>query len=224
MNSLTPSAKKQITLDWRSCFPGLGVYRPMHLLRRCGPLLLGILLERDSGNISYRPTFHVHNLAAEFSTITLTLTHQLRTQRTGAPETIDVKYHQGKYHEAAARLSHQAPLSLRGDLSLSTVLDAYQDFIEWPTTHFEPHLYEDMALLCAWASKEVLARDLVYEAHSTMKRWPSEVLAAIGGLDAWVISLERRLADPDAIHETVAHQIENLRAHKIPIGRLSVDV
>jgi hypothetical protein len=39
--TLTPAWKTKITADWSAAFPGLGVYKPLHLLRRAGPLLMG---------------------------------------------------------------------------------------------------------------------------------------------------------------------------------------
>jgi len=50
---LTKSAEKQITEDWQREILSLGVYEPRWLLRRVGPLLVGICLDRDSGGTSY---------------------------------------------------------------------------------------------------------------------------------------------------------------------------
>lgn len=67
--TLTAAAKKKITLDWSRLFPELGTYRPLHLLRRVGPLLQGIALERTSGNDLYRPMAHIHCLAQESTSV-----------------------------------------------------------------------------------------------------------------------------------------------------------
>lgn len=56
---LTQYLQDKITEDWARLLPGLGIYKPMRLLRRVGPMLTGICLDRDSGNEAYRPTFHV---------------------------------------------------------------------------------------------------------------------------------------------------------------------
>src|SRR5262245_51892547 len=123
MKELTDGAKKQITCDWSAIFPSLGVYEPLNLLRRVGPLLIGIVLERDSSNCSYRPAFHVHNLGVESDSVSLILWSPLRTPK-GAAETIDVKDHANRFKDAAQRLSNQAPLPFAGDLTIGQLIEA----------------------------------------------------------------------------------------------------
>ena len=96
MKKLTPAVKRKITLDWHDCFPEMGIYKPLHLLRRVGPLLIGILLERDRTADRYLPTFYVHNLAKHFPVITLTLASPLRTEKTFAPDKIKVSEHESE--------------------------------------------------------------------------------------------------------------------------------
>ena len=210
MKSLTTAAKKQITQDWAELFPGMGVYKPLHLLRRVGPLLIGIALETDSSNISYRPTFHVHSLTADFSEVSLTMSQALATVRTNAPETIDVVRHDAKFREAAERLSNQAALPLSGDLLLSTVVAAYQAYIRRPTTHYQPELYEDIALISAWLGEAEQASRVIEEATSVMQSWPQNVLEAIGGLNEWIAALRDRASKPGEIRAAVERRVEDL--------------
>ena len=116
MKKLTLTAKQQITEDWNRCFPEMGIYKPLHLLRRVGPVLIGILLERDSTKDRYLPTFHVHNLAKPFPVITLTLSEPLRTEITQAPDQIKVSQHESRFEEASERMDRQALLPLKGDV------------------------------------------------------------------------------------------------------------
>src|SRR5215471_9183446 len=111
MKTLT-LAKRQVTKDWLTQFTGLGQYEPLQLLRRVGPILEGIVLNRTSGNDVYEPTFHVHCLARESSFVTMTLDHRLRSERTGGPDWVTVRQHESKYVEAADRLRRQNPLKL----------------------------------------------------------------------------------------------------------------
>lgn len=87
---LTPAIKKRITNDWHRLFPALGVYKPMHLLNRVGPLLIGILLEVKSGNHNYIPTFHVHNLTRPFPVVALGLATTLNREYVHQELEIDV--------------------------------------------------------------------------------------------------------------------------------------
>ena len=70
---LTKSLEKSIAEDWRQHLTGLAVYQPRHLLRRVGPLHVGVCLDRDSLGDKYKPCFHVHFLGKEFPTVSLTL-------------------------------------------------------------------------------------------------------------------------------------------------------
>jgi hypothetical protein len=149
---LARSNETQITADWQREIASLGIYAPRHLLRRVGPLLVGICLDRDSGGEIYKPMFHVHSLCNEFSCVSLTLGSQLRSERSGGPSYIEVKWHQQKYKEAAARMVRQSLLPLEGDLRLEQVIDAYRAYLDSPMGKLQPVLlYRDMILLLAWS-------------------------------------------------------------------------
>jgi hypothetical protein len=62
----------KITKDWQRELPKLGINRPMSLLRRVGPLLVGVSLEREFGS-RYTPTFHVHFLGKQSPGMLLSL-------------------------------------------------------------------------------------------------------------------------------------------------------
>lgn len=82
MKTMTRSIGAQITADWQHEFPALGIVERRHLLRRVGPILEGIALETGSDRTVYQPIFHVHCLAREHPSITLTLSHPLLTRVT----------------------------------------------------------------------------------------------------------------------------------------------
>ena len=71
--TLTGSARNRITTDWQRCFPHLGVRKPMSLLKRNGPLLIGIYLDGTRSNDVYVPLFHVHALMWPSSDMALKL-------------------------------------------------------------------------------------------------------------------------------------------------------
>jgi hypothetical protein len=219
--TLTDRGKNRITRDWHGCFPEMGVYEPMHLLRRVGPLLIGIALERDSGNTSYRPTFHVHNLSRKRGHITLTLAEPLRTVRTGAPEAIQFRWHESKFREAAARLSRQAPLPFAGDVLLDDVLAAYRSYAS-SMGRYQFYLYEDMSLICCLAGRQELADSVIDEGCKEMKRWPRHVRDKIGDIVAWENRLRSEASDPARIDIIVRNEIQVLGAEKIPVCSLIV--
>jgi hypothetical protein len=220
LKTLTPAAQRTITDDWSRSFGGLGIYRPLRLLRRVGPLLEGITLERSSGNVDYLPTFHVHALTRPFDSVMLTLAHPLRTERTHALERISVAQHEARYPEAAARLLRQAPLPLSGDLKLEDVLAAYRAAADRPGTHYEPELYEDMVSFCAWAGQSAYAEAILLVAVAKMQQWPSGVLAAMGGLAPLQERLASEIADPAGLRRRADDQALALGASDLPVAEL----
>ena len=157
--TLTVLLARRITEDWAREFPGLGIYKPLWLLRRAGPLLVGVCLERSAAGDLYRPCFHVHFLGREFPCVSLTLATGLPSGRSDAPGFIPVRRHQETYKAAAAAMAGQSPLPLAGDLRLGQVLRAYRAYAATPTGQLEPVLlYRDAILLTAWAGRPRQAR------------------------------------------------------------------
>jgi len=83
LSDLTPAVARALTRDWATEFPAFAVWRPLRLLRRLGPWVQGITLERSSAGDDYRPTAHVHALTRDFPVISLTLASPLRTRGVG---------------------------------------------------------------------------------------------------------------------------------------------
>lgn len=54
------------TSDWAKAFPGFDVWQKLCLLRRVGPTLQGICLERTTSGDEYFATAHVHALTTDF--------------------------------------------------------------------------------------------------------------------------------------------------------------
>jgi hypothetical protein len=221
MTSLTRAAKSEITSDWSQCFPGLGVYRPMHLLRRTGSLLIGILLERDSGNSCYRPTFHVHCLCRSSSTIYLILAQPLLTMRTNAPQSIRVSHHKDMYCEAAERLKLQSPLSLAGDVHFRDVLDAYEKFKGISgILRYQLEVLEDPILLATWLGNHALADQLSQNATQELKRWPQLALERIDNLNVLLARWENVTSQVNELRSIVASEIRNLEIDNLPVTDL----
>jgi hypothetical protein len=64
MIKLTPPLKRQITHAWNERFPQMGVFEPMWLMRRIGPVVQGICLNRSSTGTDYIPITHIYDLCA----------------------------------------------------------------------------------------------------------------------------------------------------------------
>lgn len=211
---LTPAIKKRITHDWQALFPSLGVYKPMHLLNRAGPLLVGILLEVKSGNHNYIPTFHVHNLTRPFPVISLSLATTLNR------EYVHVEWHTSKYQKLAKRMKEIAFIPFEGDLELHRVLEGYKQYLEQPVIPYQMYDYEDMVLLSAWCGNTREAQACMEFTKQHMKRWPPHVLERIGDIDTWMRKFEEQSNDTEALKITCEQQIATLKVGKLPVRKL----
>lgn len=187
----------------------------MHLLRRCGLLLIGVCLERDSSATEYRPTFHTHVLGKKVPVVSLTLAQPLLTERTQAPQSIQISYHQDKFEEAASRLRRQALLPIEGPLTLELALDAYRDYICRPTSNFPVELYEDMILLAAWCGRIDKVSDLIESSCDEISSWPPQIISSLEGVDSWVERV-KRMSLHDVLSKEVETEISSLNIADIP--------
>lgn len=216
---LNSAAEKQITRDWQAEIPSLGIFKPRHLLRRVGPLLVGICLDRDSSANKYIPQFHVHFLGIEDTSISLMLSTQLRTERTEGPDYIEVRWHEEKYKEAAARMVRQSLLPMTGDLTLAQVLDAYRKHMATPMGRLTTmHLYRDMILLSAWAGDKQGASKLLEEA---LRSTTDEAkFRHVGGRTGFETECRKAIGDPESIEQLVQNQIAALKLAELPQSKL----
>ncbi|MFP4055134.1 MAG: hypothetical protein ACLFV7_14845 [Phycisphaerae bacterium] len=242
--TLTKSAEKRITEDWHGEIPSMGIYQPRWLLRRVGPILEGICLDRDSGGDAYKPIFHVHLLAREFPCVSLTLGTQLRSERSGGPDFVQVRWHAEKYEDAAKRMIRQSLLPLEGDLSLGELIQAYRDHLVTPMGRLQPVLlYFDIIILLAWARDSASARDVLAECMK-IKSGPRNVainrieggkvvqkrthmlqdpeFGHVGGRENFEATCQRVIENPAEIQQTVDSQISALGVDHLPVSKLIV--
>lgn len=185
-STLTRKAKEQITSDWQRLFPHLGVWKPMSLLRRNGPLLVGIWLDRTRSNDRYVPLFHVHNLIRPCANIVLGLCQGVAVDgRPGMRQEIRVVDHPASFASAADRLAKQVPLVAQRDVTFSDVLSLYRRFLEARVdpalARFPLALYSDEILLSAWAGDRTRAESCLRLASERMATWPEHEVQ----LESW---------------------------------------
>lgn len=217
MYTFSASDRRKVTKDWQVLFPDLGIYRPMHLLNRLGPILVGIALETDRGNSFYEPSFHVHNLCRQFPAVTLTL------QADWGKGIVRPFYHEKKHKENADAMLEKARIPFSGDVSLEKVLKAYEEYFKKPdiSQYVE---FEDYALLCGWSGDASKIKHALKVVHSYLKNWPEErYFRDEGGFNNWFTSLEKRVMDRKTLIETVEKQIIELKVDKLPARSLLIN-
>ena len=202
---LTKSVELQITDDWQREFPGLSVYRPRHLLRRLGPILVGLCLDRDSGGDVYKPCFHVHFLGKEFPAVSLTLCTQLLTHA-GGLDFVEVRFHQEKYQDAVSRFREQSPLALEGPLELSRLVEVYREYVLTPLGRRQGAvLYADVIMLLAWAGRSLEAEDALSEVLNM--QLAESAFRVFRGKEGFEKEMLQYIGDRVRIDNTVREQI-----------------
>lgn len=223
MMKLKASIKREITEDWATQFPDLGIYKPLWLLRRVGPLLEGICLNRDSSNERYQPIFHLHSLARDESSLSLTLADELRTARNDTPQKIKVAFHADHYVEAAKKMKQQASLALSGPVFLTDVLHAYESYMTRPLGKYPVPLFEDIITMLVWCGLTTEAARKLAQFESEMKSWPSSIasLQRVGGVNAWSEKCQSWITNPTTVRNTVEAQIAFHGVEHLPTVELS---
>jgi len=212
---LTPANKKLITNDWAGIFREFKVYRPMWLLRRTGPLVVGICLDRDSGNDVYRPTFHMHCLARTDSSVSLTLCQRLASRPSGTEDDIKVRFHYDHVDEATQRLKDQVKFPMCGTWNLGDVVAAYHKYMTVPGGMSPSILYEDIFYYYTWCDKRDNALIILDNFMPTVRSWEPYMLEREGGPDVWYAKC-RRIIESTDVRQIVEDEVTKHKLTKIP--------
>lgn len=209
----TPKIEKSITNDWHHEFPNLSVYKPRHLLRRVGPLLIGVCLERDSGAGKYKPCFHVHFLGKEFPVVSLTLCSQLKAD-SGGPDYVEVRFHEQRFIDAARRLKAQSPLPLDDSaVGLGAIVDAYRLYMETPLGKRQRAILSaDVIGLMVLCDQFDGAKQ---ELEQVLQTSNESVFQTFGGRLGFEKKMSAAIENPGVLEKIVQSQIEQLRVKDI---------
>ena len=100
---MTQVTRTRIAQDWQARFPMLGHWKAGRLLRRVGPLVQGVCLDRSSNPEDYLPIAHIHFLGMVFPTVALQLP-LYHSAPNGSPRRIEYRFHDQEYVDAADQL------------------------------------------------------------------------------------------------------------------------
>lgn len=194
----------------------------MMLVRRVGPLVQGICLDRDSSNSVYFPKLFVHCLCLPFPGLSLSLGQPLRSVRSGTVERISGGRHEELYRGMCARLMGSSLLPAQGDWQLPEVLDAYERFyrIGKIGSLYPVKLMEDAVSVCAWLGNVKEAASVAARYIEEARNWSEDILARDGGFVAWKKKLENIATSGEGLREVVNYQVEALKLQKIPFSNL----
>ena len=126
---LTSQDKNIITQDWHLAFPDYSVYKPLHLIKRHGPILFGIYLKPVYGGEHYIPVFHTHSLLKEFPVISLSTPMPFLNFK-GVEESISLLRHTREKEKIINKFKEQVFISTCNGISLSVVDYIYNKTIK----------------------------------------------------------------------------------------------
>lgn len=211
---------RRVTSDWADLFPEFTVWKPLRLLRRIGPVLQGVTLDRSTSGERYYPIAHVHALTRDFPVVSLSLAHYLH-QPMAAKEAVDVGRHADTFRGAAGRMAERSPLPLRRRPEIAEIVLAFRSAAvaaqrgrRIPTGI--PEL-EDMVLVAAAAGERALAEESLDRVRQIADTW-SKYEAPMGWTDTrdWIAWLAERAGDPAGLAATVEEQIVRHGLAKVP--------
>jgi len=206
-----PTSAKRATRDWVEAYPEFDVWRPLRLLRRIGPVLQGITLDRSTIGDAYYPTAHIHALTRDFPVVTLTLGQRL-VGRSGMRETIKFSRHPSEFVEAAERLAVQSALSLGMPAPTpgEVVDQLYLCAEDRQRRGWEPAVneMEDGLLISAVRGDDARVARGLDLARELLGVWPKQRLPFnLPGGDKWLGGIVDIVAKPAAIADIVTRQI-----------------
>lgn len=217
---LNSEAVNKITHDWSSAFPNLSIYKPLWLLKRYGPIIIGICLNRDSSDDRYLPISHLHNLCSGSEYLTLSLKTELKSGYRKVSNKIRVDNHERDWQQSAEKLRRESYVSLDSEgLSISKVKDWYLDYVNVdPLAKFSPKVFEDIYSLQLYCGKISEAqRDLIHF-KELIDSWPRPISHKIGGSSHWVEKTLERFPSQEFVVARVSHLIKKLQLEKIQVG------
>lgn len=215
MMKLDAKTKRKISNDWIECFPLMSLWKPMWLLKRHGPLLVGICLDRDRTNEQYTPRAHFHSLCAPVSTILLGLVGEVELR--GVPVSIRCLHHDQQYQSVADELGTKFPFLRNKRLEFSEYLLATKNYLEGKhgktgKVPFQHAPWEDLVLVASYMGRFDYAETALESFANSISKWPDRGLNNIGSADAWRRKLEWFIKNPDALHANVEAQVKD---HKL---------
>jgi hypothetical protein len=209
---------RRFTADWAAEFPEFDVWRPLRLLRRVGPVLQGIALERSTSTEGYFVTAHVHSLTRASRLVSLTLSHRLCSE-TGAQERIQISRQPAEIQSAAIRLREQSVLSLDRRPSLGGIVRAYIEYAKAVQRNGVPNAVvelEDCVLIPAVAEMPDVMVEGIRLARELADGWDgSRAPSGLPDTRSWLNDLERRGSDIATLRAVVESQIAKHKLAKI---------
>lgn len=226
LDKLTSKLKKRYTEDWLQAFPEFEVYRPMWLMKRNGPILVGICLERYASNDAYRPIVHVHNLLRSSGFISLSMSFRLFERIGFGTLQLSTRDHEKKLEMATSKVREQARIPLDEDLSVDALIIAYNEYIcslegaiEGPLSY-----WLDIVCLLIWCGRTDEARRKIIQVESESTVLSPQHFVHYDGRGSYFSRLYEMVERPGDLREVVSREVFSLGLEAIPDYGLQCDL
>jgi len=216
MSEKYSSKKAKVTKDWAALLPSFEVWKPKHIARLHGPLVMGICLDAVRSPDAYQPYFHFHNLTTPEQTINLSLAGPLLSR--GSKYEVSLRRHDSELSEIVQKLTQQYPLITKTKMTygeyVQTVANVRSGKHGATRGGSLPLIYRDIVLLaCFCGATGHAERELQIFSEDLAGR-PDCDAPYIGGLEKWRTRVESML-DPVKLAGVVSdekkkHKLEGL--------------
>ncbi len=214
-----------VTKLWAGNILEMGVYKPMLLLKRNGPLLIGLSLQKNRGNDQYEPNIHLHNLCFESDGISLSAPMYLLTDRS-VPYCIRGDKDGADILQYASKLKKQFPITCMTNVPFKQVVSYIFGYIstknEW--TRLPDHgVFLDLASWAKILGKDDLAEDIILYPRNNIPNWTELYLENFEDPDDWEKWTRNMISNRDSLLNTVESQINTLKLASIPSYDLTIN-
>lgn len=223
MKKISSSKKKSITNQWKNEYPELVLYKNMWLLRRVGPLLQGICLDRDSTNVSYLPTFHVHNLIGQEDDFVSLSLKRVLAKSNGTPLVITEIQHDKNFGDFIKEFNKQVPFGFSGDVELKDIVKTYENEMNNGRTDTKYPLQQwyDLVCLYLWVDRDKDAEQLFFKAKKSIELWSTDVTRYIPDRIEKFMLLQEFIENPTMLSALVEDSLSILKLDKLPINKIT---
>ncbi|EOC1299425.1 hypothetical protein [Cronobacter dublinensis] len=217
MKKLTITEQKKITNDWKSHLNIYSSYKPLHLIKRNGPLLTGVYFKPMYGGEHYVPVFHTHSLMTPFPVISINCPKALQNSK-NVTESISFSRHEKQLEKLVIDFKTQCPVAFEEELNFNIVMEFYEDYIH-NSIEFPLQAMTDSVLLSFWCNDDMSCENKITKYSVIIDSWPETAQKRFGGAEQWAKDV-RQLMNMDSLNATITSELakfklESLQDYKI---------
>lgn len=221
----------QITKDWANAFPEFGIYKPLWIGRRIGPIVHGIYFETrringfkyHKGGGAYRPLQFMFCLTEIFDATKKNLPISIMKipSKIGVRTSIDLGLHDDYFKQTAAFIREDSIIPLAHTLSVTQLIEIYQERVSL-NIDFVPKLLTDTIQISIYLKDKTLSLNLLDEnsiKYMDRLKFSDKMLGtnnAKDEFDFWYARQIHYIENPQILFEQVEENAKILEVGKLP--------